>query len=325
MAIKSKKKLLKHEEEFQDLGFGAKVANQTERLINHDGSFNVERRGLPFLQSLSFYHSLITISWWKFNLIILSSYLLINVIFAIVYLILGIKNLEGITSTTFIGNFLNALFFSSQTFTTVGYGVIHPVGFWSNVVASVESMFGLMGFAFATGLLYGRFSHPNAKIIFSKNAIVAPYRDKNAFEFRIANARKNQLIDVEVQVVLTLKEIIDGKITKQFYDLGLERTKVNFFVLSWTVVHPIDEGSPLIGLQYKDLIDSDAEFLILIRAFDDTFSQSVHTRFSYKFNEIIWGASFKNIFVDDIPGITAIDLDKLSEIEIRDSLPDKNI
>ena len=325
MPIKRKKKLLKPEDEFRDLGFGAKVANQTERLINHDGSFNVERRGLPFLQSLSFYHSLITISWWKFNLIIFSSYLLINVLFALIYLILGIKNLEGITSTTLMGNFLDALFFSSQTFTTVGYGIIHPIGFWSNAVASVESMFGLMGFAFATGLLYGRFSHPNAKVIFSKNAIVAPYRDKYAFEFRIANARKNQLIDVEIQIVLSLKESIDGKVTKQFYNLELERQKVNFFVLSWTVVHPIDNDSPLYDLQYKDLVDSDAEFLILIKAFDDTFSQSVHTRFSYKFNEIIWGASFKNIFVDDAPGITAIDLDKLSEVEIQDSPPGKNI
>jgi inward rectifier potassium channel len=192
------------------------------------------------------------------------------------------------------------------------------------VVASVESMFGLMGFAFATGLLYGRFSHPNAKILFSKNAIIALYRDKNAFEFRIANARKNQLIDVEVQVFLTLKELVDGKITKQFYDLELGREKVNFFVLSWTVVHPIDKESPLIGLQYKDLIDSDVEFLILLKAFDDTFSQSVHTRFSYKFNEIIWGTSFKNIFVNDAPGITAIDLDKLREFKIPNLPAGKN-
>jgi len=319
MSIKKKKYSIKPEEEFQDLGFGVKVANQSERLINQDGSFNVERRGLPFFQSLSFYHSLLTISWWKFNLIIVISFLVINTSFASIYILLGIKNIEGITSKTFVGNFFDAIFFSSQTFTTVGYGAIHPVGFWTNIVASIESMFGLSGFAFATGLLYGRFSHPNAKILFSKNAIVAPYKDMYAFEFRIANARKNQLIDVEVQTILSLKEQIDGRIVKQFHELKLERTKVNFFALSWTIVHPIDKDSPLDGLHYKDLIDSDAEFLILLKAFDDTFSQLVHTRFSYKFNEVRWGARFKNIFVDDKPGITAIDLEKLSDLEILNS------
>jgi len=325
MPISRRKNSIKPEEEFQDLGFGAKVANQSERLINQDGSFNVERRGLPFFQSLSFYHSLLTISWWKFNLIIVLSFLLINTSFAIIYILFGIKNLEGITSTTFAGNFFDAVFFSSQTFTTVGYGVIHPTGFWTNIVASVESMFGLLGFAFATGLLYGRFSHPNAKILFSKNAIVAPYKNMLAFEFRIANARKNQLIDVEIQTILSLKEQIDGRIVKRFHELKLERTKVNFFALSWTIVHPIDKDSPLDGLLYKDLIDSDAEFLILLKAFDDTFSQLVHTRFSYKYNEVVWGASFKNIFIDDKPGITAIDLDKLSDIETLDNIEaDKN-
>ncbi len=324
MPNKRKRNTIRPEEEFQDLGFGSKVANQSERLINRDGSFNVERRGLPFFQSLSFYHSLLTISWWKFNFIIIASYIIINICFAVIYLFLGIKNLEGIASNTLIGNFFDAVFFSSQTFTTVGYGVIHPTGFWTNLVASIESMFGLLGFAFATGLLYGRFSHPNAKILFSKNAIIAPYNDITAFEYRIANARKNQLIDVEIQTILSLKEQIDGRVVKRFHELKLERKQVNFFALSWTVVHPIDSESPLVGLKKSDLIDSDAEFLILLKAFDDTFSQSVHTRFSYKFNEVVWGARFKNIFIDDTPGITAIDLEKLSDIELIDGTNSAN-
>ncbi len=303
------------EEEFKDLGFGSKISGQSRRLINKNGSFNVERRGLPFFESLSFYHSLLEMSWIRFNLVVLLSYIVVNLFFASLYMLAGIEHLGGITGTTTLEKFFDAFFFSGQTITTVGYGVIHPEGFLTSMISLVESMTGLLGFAVATGLLYGRFSRPNARILYSKQAVVAPYKDATAFEFRIANARKNQLIDTEVLVVLTMKYGKDGKALRSYYELPLEREKINFFPLTWTIVHPITEESPLKGMTAEKLRQSGAEFLILIKAFDDTFSQSVHSRSSYTAEEIVWNSKFANIYSESAQGITAVDMSRFHEIE----------
>ena len=305
----------KSDDEFKDLGFGTKALNQTRRLINRDGSFNVKRRGLPLKQTLSFYHSLLTISWMKFHIVIFLSYVSINLVFAFIYMWVGVQNLQGIVGQTIIERFWDAFFFSIQTFTTVGYGRISPVGFGAGTVSAIESLVGLMSFALATGLIYGRFSRPSANIVYSKNAVIAPYRDITAFEFRIVNARKSQLIEAEMQVMLSMKDIKNGSRKRSFHELNLERQKVNFFTLNWTIVHPIDEESPLYGFTEKDLIKSDAEFLILLKAYDDTFAQTVHSRSSYKFNEVVWGAKFQSIYSEDSQEITMIDFEKFHDIE----------
>ncbi|HUX61059.1 MAG TPA: ion channel [Ignavibacteriaceae bacterium] len=284
-------------------------------MVNKDGSFNVERRSLPFFESLSIYHSLLSMSWLKFNLVVLLAYIIVNLFFASLYMLIGVNHLGGISGVTTVEKFLDAFFFSGQTITTVGYGVIHPVGFWASLISLVESMAGLLGFALATGLLYGRFSRPNAKILYSKKAIIAPYKEITAFEFRIANARKNQLIEVEVQVTASIKESKDINSKRKFYVLNLERNLINFFPLTWTIVHPIDENSPLYGVTENELIDSEAEFIIMIKAFDDTFSQSVHSRTSYLYHEIVWGAKFQNIYVESELNVTAVDMNKFHGID----------
>jgi inward rectifier potassium channel len=223
-------------------------------------------------------------------------------------MLVGIDHLGGITGKTVFGQFLDAFFFSGQTITTVGYGAIHPIGFWASIVSLIESMSGLLGFALATGLLYGRFSRPNAKIMYSKNAVIAPYRGITAFEFRIANARKNQLIEVDTLVMLSMRLTENGQTVRRYFELPLERKQINFFPLPWTIVHPINEDSPMYGINFDELKESGAEFMILIKAFDDTFSQSVHSRSSYSIDELIWGAKFKNIYVESSKGITAVDM-----------------
>ncbi len=313
--MKLKNKNSNPENEFTDLGFGLKISSQSKRLINKDGTFNVERRGLPFFESLSFYHWLLEMSWLKFNAFVLLAYVVINLLFASLYMMIGVEHLGGISGTTLLEKFLDAFFFSGQTITTVGYGVIHPIGFWASTISLIESMAGLLGFALATGLLYGRFSRPNAKLHYSKNAIIAPYRGISAFEFRIANARKNQLIDVEAQVMLTMKESNNGNIARKYYALKLERGRVNFLPLTWTIVHPIDDDSPLKDLTPDDLKEAKAEFLILIKAYDETFSQSVHSRTSYTLEEIIWNARFSNIYNESEKGITIVEMSKFNETE----------
>src|SRR5262249_29544799 len=148
----------------------------------------------------------------------------------------------------------------------------------------------------ATGILFARFSRPTAKILFSRNAIIAPYRENIAFEFRIANERKNQIIELEAKVLFTRFEPIDGSSTRRYYSLALERSKVAFFPLTWTIVHPITPTSPLYGLTDQDLRETRAEFLILLTGIDETFSQTVHSRSSYRADEVIWNARFTDVF-----------------------------
>ena len=162
------------EDFFKETGFGSKVTEPNQRLMNKDGSSNVKRKGLSIFQSLSFYHSLITMPWWKFNLIVLSVYMGANLFFATLYFCMDINHLNGMLSHVPADEFLEAFFFSTQTISTVGFGRLNPSGTLMSSIAAIESMVGLLGFALATGLLYGRFSRPIIKLLFSENIIVAP-------------------------------------------------------------------------------------------------------------------------------------------------------
>ena len=300
----------------KDLGLGTRVSQQSRlRFLNRDGSFNVGRRGISFFQSLSPYHALITMAWWKFNIIILLSYLFANTVFAFGYYLCGPDALKGATGTTFPELFLAGFFFSVQTLSTIGYGHVSPNGILPNILVTLEALVGLLGFALATGMLFARFSRPTAKIIFSKHAVIAPYKDITAFEFRIANERTNQLIEVEAKVLLSRFETADGKNVRKFYQLNLERQKVVFLPLHWVIVHPINEESPLFRVTKEQLEASDAEILILLTAVDETFSQTVHARSSYKHHEVVWNAKFADMFQSADGGKLSVDLKKINEIE----------
>jgi inward rectifier potassium channel len=306
----------------RDLGFGAVVARESrKRLLNRDGSFNVVREGLSFLQSLSPYHYLLTTTWPRFLGMVVLFFIVTNAVFGLAFFACGPGQIAGSAATTLGGQFLEDFFFSVQTFATIGYGGMHPVGLAANVLVTLESLVGLLGFALATGLLFARFSRPTAKILFSRNAIIAPYRGITAFEFRIANARSNELIQVEAQVLLSRFKL-DGSGNREFLPLKLERNKVTFFPLAWTIVHPIDEESPLWNRNEDDLEDWDAEFLVLLSAIDETFSQTVHTRSSYKHDEVVCGARFGSLFTPPRPdGTLSIDVGHLDIIEKQKQLP----
>jgi inward rectifier potassium channel len=164
-------------------------------------------------------------------------------------------------------------------------------------------------------LLFARFSRPDARIIFSRNAIVAPYRGITALEFRIANSRSSQLINVQATVSISMKEIINGVPVRRFYPLTLERETVVFFPLHWVIVHPIDSTSPLFGMTKEQFDATDAEILILLTAVDETFSQTVHTRSSYKYQDVVWGVRFSDIFHPSVDGKIGIDLRRIHNTE----------
>jgi len=299
-----------------ELGFGSNLTDITQAIINKDGSFNVKKTGVPFTESFGIYHFFITMSWFKFCLYILFLYLLINLFFTSLYLIAGIEGINGITNTDAFEKFLYTFFFSTQTFTTVGYGTINPQGIAQNIIASFESLLGLLSLAFATGLLYGRFSKPVAKIIYSENALIAPFKEANALQFRAANQRaKHEMTDVEVNLIFTLVEDNDGVLKRKFYNLELEYNKISFFASTWTVNHIINENSPLYGLTKEDFENIDAEFLVLLKGFDTSYAQKVQSLYSYRYSDLIWGAKFRKIYSRTRTGRMQVELDKISEYD----------
>ncbi len=281
----------------RDLGFGSEVANRARRrFINPDGSFNVQRYGLGWRENLSLYHALLTLSWPRFIGLVVALYLFANTLFSLAYIASGPGALAGATGGSFLERFEETFFFSIQTFSTVGYGGIEPANLAANAVMATEAVTELLAVALVTGLVFARFSRPMAHLLFSKRAVVAPYRGITGFMFRIANSRRNQIVDLEARVILAARDPLRPD-KRVFRRLALERERVSFFPLSWTIVHPIDDESPLAGLKSGDLEAMDAEFLILLTGFDETFSQSVHSRSSYKAHEVIWNAKFSTMFV----------------------------
>jgi len=279
----------------QDLGFGTRVGTGPgERLLNRDGSFTVRRHGLPLRAIISLYHSLLVMRWPTFLALLALTYLLLNLSFAVAYLALGEGALAGPGESTLAG----AFFFSVQTVSTIGYGHIVPMGLAANSLAAFEAFIGMLGVALVTGIVFARFSRPTADIVFSDRGVIAPYRGIKAFQFRIANRRRNQIIETRVRVFLSMVEQDGeaGPARRSFMELTLERNQLAFFPLSWTIVHPIDEASPLSGLTEQDVKASGAEFLVTMTGIDDSFSQVVHTRTSYTAEEIEWDTRFSNMY-----------------------------
>jgi len=297
-----------------DPGLTTQYAGPLMRTINKDGSLNVQRRGLRSIAGNA-YLQLVNISWPRFWGLIAAAYLLANILFATGYHVLGPEALHASDRDLGLTDFARAFFFSVQTLTTVGYGAVYPHGTAANVLAAVEAAFGLMGFAFATGLLFARFSRPSARLVFSGGMVVAPYREATSLQFRIANQRRNVLMEVHADVMLmTVEQGPDGQLKRNFVKLSLEREQVFFLALTWTVVHPIDEASPLWGKSREDLEKLQAELIILIKGFDDTFSQVVHARYSYRWDEIEWSAKFVPAFYPAPEGHMVLDVAKVGEI-----------
>ena len=304
-------------EKDRDMGFGEKVSRESrERLLNRDGTFNVERTGLKLFSLLNPYHFLLTMSWKMFIGQTLLIYFLSNVLFGLLYSIIGAEALVDTSSKPMENIFLRGFFFSVQTFATIGYGTIHPIGLFANLLVTVESYYSMIMTALVTGIVFARFARPTTRILFSETAVIAPFQEKTAFMMRLVNARNNQMIEVEARIMFSRLVNENGKIVRRFDMLELEREKVLFLPLAWTIVHPIDENSPLFGLTEKDLEESNAEFGILLSAMDETYAQEVHTRTSYKPNEIKFGYKFANIYNETESGEKiSIDVRKLSKIE----------
>jgi inward rectifier potassium channel len=297
-----------------DTGFGTNASSYGGRFINRDGSYNLRKEGVSFFERFSIFHTMLNMPTWKFVGVISLFFLFINLLYTAIYSLLGIHGFAGVIGITAWQRFKELFFFSTETFTTVGYGRVNPVGSGVNLVAAIEAMSGLTSFAVVTGLIYGRFAKPKSHIAFSDYALIAPYHDKTAFMFRLASYKDNHnLTDAEIKVNLALQVHENDKATYKFYELPLERSKVDTLMMNWTVVHPIDEDSPLLGLTPEDYKSSDVEVYVQVKGFDDVYSTIVIQRTSYVFDEIKFNAKFATMYHESEDGKTTIvELDKLS-------------
>ncbi|UYZ62462.1 inward rectifier potassium channel family protein [Hymenobacter weizhouensis] len=295
-----------------DPGFGVKYTRPTKRNINHDGTFNVRRQGRSYRPDL--FQWLITMSWGRFMGLLLLVFVALNVLFAGLYLLIGIEHLKGAEPGGWGMDFLSAMYFSVQTLTTVGYGTIAPEGVAAGFVASVEALVGvLFTFALLTGVFYGRFSRPTARILFSRQAIISQRPSGTpTLQFRIANQRHSTLVEMKAKVLVMFVQE-DGN--RHYEALALERKTVDFFPLNWTLVHDITPESPLHGLTAEDYQARSLELLILIKGYDDTFAQNVHARNSYRYDEIEWNRRYTRPYHIAEDGVIVLDLDKLHETE----------
>lgn len=300
----------------EEFGFTNRATDNAKRVINRDGSFNVVRLG----EKVSLFHALVSMPWPKFLLVVAGMYLAVNLLFAGAYLLIDFDGI-GMTADYEVRNrFLVAFFFSAQTLTTVGYGSLYPLSATVSTLAAGEALMGLLGFALFTGLMYSRFSRPLPGIRFSRGLLYAPHKDGFAYMFRAANERNSNLTGLEVRVLMSVVVEDNGRPTRRYQALNVENNRITYFPLNWTIVHPVDDQSPLRGLSREDLEALDAEFMVIITGYNETAAQAINARTSYTPRELVWNARFKLPYHFREDGVTVFDLDKLDDHEI---LPDQ--
>jgi inward rectifier potassium channel len=287
---------------------------QPHRLVSRKGqqfTLNVVRLGLPRLHFADLYHWLLTLSWPGFFTLISLLYVLTNSLFALAYLAGGdcIANARP-------GSFQDAFYFSVQTMATIGYGAMYPRTNYANIIVAIQALFGLWGVAMMTGLAFARFSRPTARVIFSRVAVIAPFNGVTTLMYRTANQRFNQILEAQQRATLIRDEVTsDGEYMRRFYDLQLVRSQSPIFALTWTVMHVINDSSPLYKLTTKELLEQQAEIVITLTGIDETVSQTIHARHSFVASEILWDMRFVDIISRTSQGKRVVDYTRFHEVK----------
>jgi inward rectifier potassium channel len=280
------------------------------KILIQDGRFQVVGMGAWYSYWRDPYHLVLTIPWMGFFALITLTYLGINSLFAIAYLAGG----DCIANAT-PGSFLDAFFFSVQTVASIGYGAMYPKTVYSNLIVTIESIFGLVGISVLTGLAFARFSKPTARVVFSRVAVVTPHEGRPALMFRTANKRRNQILEAQMRVYLMRDEVTgEGQHIRRIHDLQLVRNQTPGFNLSWTVMHLIEESSPLYGYSSDSLIQMSSSIVISLSGIDETVSQVVHARHTYSAQDIVWNHRFVDIIHFTPEGHRYIDYNQFHEV-----------
>ncbi len=279
-------------------------------IMNRDGGFNVVRKGVPTFHWADLYHLILNMSWTKFFGLICSGYVAINALFATAYLAGG----DAIEHARH-GNFLDAFFFSVQTMATIGYGSLYPKTYYANTLVTVEAVLGMLGVAMATGLMFARFSIPRARVQFSRVAVITSYNGVPNLMFRVANERENWIVAAQISVTLVSSEITkEGEVMRRFYDLPLIRSQSPLFALTWTVMHPIDENSPLYAITPEKMFEDNMEILVTFTGLDETVAQTIHARHSFVSGEILRNMRFVDILSRTPDGRRSIDFSRFHDV-----------
>ncbi len=263
----------------------------------------VRRVGSARRMRRDLYHALLTMRWTSFFGVQAAAYLLFNAIFAVFY-----WAVPGSVANARPGSFGDAFFFSVQTMATIGYGVMAPQTLYANILVTIEALLGMASFAVAAGLIFARFSRPTARILFSRVAVVTSFNSVPTLMFRCANERRNQIFEAQVHVDFARQETsAEGLELRRSYELGLARNRNPQFSLSWTVMHPIDAQSPLYGIDPDLLASQEAAIVVTLTGIDETLSQTVFARTSYRADEILWSRKFVDILSETEAGETLVD------------------
>lgn len=281
------------------------------RILKQNGRLNIVGMNQWYSYWRDPYHLLLTMPWPWFLALVTFGYIATNALFALAYLAGG----DGIQNAR-PGNFFDAFFFSVQTMASIGYGAMYPRSDYANVLVVIESLVGLMGLAMGTGLAFARFSRPTARVVFSRVAVVAPFDGVPTLMFRVANQRRNQILEAQVRVALARDEIsAEGDFIRRVYDLSLIRSNNPVFLLTWLVMHPIDQYSPLYGAMPETLTAAESSLIVTLTGIDETVSQMIHDRHTYIIPEILWNKRFVDIVLKKPDGGRYIDYRRFHDVE----------
>lgn len=275
------------------------------------GTRALPARGLPNDRWRDAYHYLLTMPLWVFFAVMAAAYLAINSAFALLYL----ADPGGVSGAG-RGDFGDAFFFSVQTLGTLGYGVMAPRTLYANAIVTAETFVGLFNLAVATGLLFARISRPTARVMFSDKAVITSFEGEPTLVFRAANRRRNLVVEAEVSVNL-LRDVItaEGHLMRRFDELRTLRARSPLFFMTWTVMHRIDEDSPLFGETRDSLLGKHAEIVVVLKGLDETFVSTIHARTSFTPDEIHWNRRLADIFVTEPDGTRSLDFHRFHDLE----------
>lgn len=283
------------------------------RFINRDGSMNVRPEDFHQAALTDLYHLFLSMRWRTMFLFVTLTYLMVNVLFGSAYFFAGPHALNGTRATEPWAHWIECFFFSVQTLATIGYGGVSPNSLFAHLLVTIEALVGLIGLALITGIVFSRFARPTARVRFSDFALITRIDGKPCLVFRMANTRLNQIAEAQVRVVLARYESTEeGTSYRELYDLRLERDRSPLFSMTWMIVHTIDKDSPLLGQSQESIRASDTEIITTMTGTDETFSQTVHSRFSYAADDLKWNVDFEDMISRDDDGYLSVRLEKIS-------------
>jgi inward rectifier potassium channel len=271
---------------------------------------DIERIGVARRPLTDLYHYLLTSPWWVLFLLILAAYLAANAVFATCYVV------DGGVENARPGSFRDAYFFSVQTMATIGYGHMVPISTFSNIVVTLEALFGLVTLALATGLMFAKFSRPRARVLFSRYAVIGMRDGVRSLMVRLANERATGLVEATLRLVLLRDETtLEGESIRRFHTLHLTRGSSAVFALSWTVVHPIDESSPLFGETPESMKKSDLQLAAALVGIEEATAQTVHVRHAWSSDLILFDHRFIDILMRKPEGGRALHYENFHDVE----------